>query len=69
MISETRNKPSHKLELLKLLKVSELQITSPSPKDTKPATMNIFRKKNPFFLNHCKSRIKLSFHNKSVHYS
>ena len=30
-------------------------------KETKSATMNIFGK--------CKSRIKLSFHNKSVHYS
>ena len=41
-------------------------------KETKSATMNIFRKKNLFFLNHCKSRIKLyliSFHNKSVHCS
>ena len=32
-------------------------------KETKSATVNIFRKII------CKSRIKLSFHNKSVHYS
>ena len=38
-------------------------------KETKSATMNIFRK--IFFSKNgvCKSRIKLCFHNKSVHYS
>ena len=37
-------------------------------KETKSATMNTFRKKI-IFLMICKSRIKLSFHNKSVHYT
>ena len=38
-------------------------------KETKSVTMNVFRKK--IFSNNgvCKSRIKLCFHNKSVHYS
>ena len=38
-------------------------------KETKSASMNIFRK--IFFSKNgvCKSRIKLCFHNKSVHYS
>ena len=31
--------------------------------------MNIFRKKNIFFLIICKNRIKLCFHNKYVQYS
>ena len=38
-------------------------------KETKSATMNIFRKKIFSFQIICKSRIKLSFHNKPVHYS
>ena len=40
-----------------------------SLKETKSATMNIFRKIFLSFQIICKSRIKLSFHNKSVHYS
>ena len=38
-------------------------------KEAKSATMNIFRKKIFSFLIICKSRIKICFHNKSVHYS
>ena len=36
-------------------------------KEAKSATMNIFRKKLFCFQIICKSRIKLCFHNKSVH--
>ena len=38
-------------------------------KETKSATMNLFLKIFFSFKIICKSRIKLSFHNKSVHYS
>ena len=43
--------------------------TSKLIKETKSATINIFRKKIFSFLIFCKSRIKLCFNNKSVHYS
>ena len=38
-------------------------------KEAKSATMNIFREKIFSFQIVCKSRIELSFYNKSVHYS
>ena len=50
-----------------------IQITlnnrNPFLKEAKSATMNIIRQKIFSFQIICKSRIKLCFHNKSVHYS
>ena len=63
-ISFTRKVRLYKHANFELLNNKILQF-----KETKSATINIFRTKIFSFKIICKSRIKLSFHNKSVHYS